>query len=194
MEHIKVWFITGCSSGFGEAVTLNVLGRGDQDIATARRAGKFDKLKEAGAHTMSMDVLAPGGTEKDCPRGTRRLRESDYLINNAGYSQIGGLEELTSDFLSLFLRFGAAWSAISLLPACCVTDGAWRRPEETQAQFATNVFGLLNVTRSNLLHASETIWDDCEHFQPRGVAGSHCRQTVLGLQIGRQRLLRDVVP
>jgi len=117
MTSSKVWFITGCSSGFGRELALGVLSRGDYVIATARDASKLESLKKAGGATMSLDVTAPLDDLKKVAKEANELYgRIDYLINNAGYSQVGGLEELT--------------------------------PEETQAQFDTNVFGMLNVTRA----------------------------------------------
>ncbi|KIW23886.1 uncharacterized protein PV07_12049 [Cladophialophora immunda] len=117
MTNSKVWFITGCSSGFGRELALGALRRGDKVIATARNASKLDDIKTAGATTMSWDVTAPlEDLKKAAEQAHQVYGRFDYLINNAGYSQVGGLEELT--------------------------------PEQTQAQFATNVFGLLNTTRA----------------------------------------------
>ncbi|KIX03272.1 uncharacterized protein Z518_06824 [Rhinocladiella mackenziei CBS 650.93] len=117
MASSKVWFITGCSSGFGKELTLGALSRGDRVIATARNASKLEDLRKAGAATMSLDVTASLDDLKKIAEEAHQIYgRIDYLINNAGYNQVGGLEELT--------------------------------PEETQTQFATNVFGMLNVTRA----------------------------------------------
>ena len=53
-----VWFVTGCSTGFGRELVLAALSRGDKVIATARNASKLELLKEAGADTMQLDVTA----------------------------------------------------------------------------------------------------------------------------------------
>ncbi|EXJ87955.1 hypothetical protein A1O1_04882 [Capronia coronata CBS 617.96] len=119
MTDTKVWFITGCSSGFGKELTLQALGRGDNVIATARDAGKLDDLKDAGAAVVSLDVTSPLDELKRTAEEAHNIYgRIDYLINNAGFNQVGGLEELS--------------------------------PEETERQFATNVFGPLNVTRAIL--------------------------------------------
>ncbi|OCT47314.1 putative oxidoreductase [Cladophialophora carrionii] len=117
MASPKVWFVTGCSSGFGWELALLALNRGDRVIATARNASKLEGLKSAGATTMAWDVTAPlAELKKAAAEAHAVYGRFDYLINNAAYNQVGSLEELT--------------------------------PEETQAQFATNVFGLLNTTRA----------------------------------------------
>jgi NAD(P)-dependent dehydrogenase (short-subunit alcohol dehydrogenase family) len=92
----KVWFITGCSSGFGEELALRVLKRGDRVIATARNPSKLEGIKSAGATTVAWDVTAPLEELKSAAAEAHKIYgRFDYLINNAGYSQVGGLEELT---------------------------------------------------------------------------------------------------
>ena len=83
----KVWFITGCSSGFGAALTREALRRGDKVIATARNASKLFDLKADGADTMSLDVTAPLPELKKKAEEAHSLHgRIDYLINNAGKS------------------------------------------------------------------------------------------------------------
>lgn len=119
MTSPKVWFITGCSSGFGAALTQEILTRGDRVIATARDVPKISELESVGAKIMAFDVTADAGTLTAKAKEAHGLfGQIDFLINNAGYSVQGTIEELTA--------------------------------EEIQAQFDTNVFGLLNVTRAFL--------------------------------------------
>lgn len=96
MSASKVWFITGCSSGFGQELALAALKRGDRVIATARNAGKLEDLKQAGAATMDWDVTAPlDDLKKAAEKAHSIYGRIDYLINNAGYNQVGGLEEIS---------------------------------------------------------------------------------------------------
>jgi NAD(P)-dependent dehydrogenase (short-subunit alcohol dehydrogenase family) len=96
MSNPKVWFITGCSSGFGKELALEVLGRGDKVIATARNAAKLEDLNKAGAVTRSLDVTASLEELKKVAGEVHKVYgRFDYLINNAGYVHAGGLEELT---------------------------------------------------------------------------------------------------
>ena len=95
MATSKVWFITGCSSGFGEELALSALKRGDKVIASARNPSKLATIKAAGAHTIAWDVTAPLEELKKAAAEAHNIYgRFDYLINNAGYSQVGGLEEL----------------------------------------------------------------------------------------------------
>jgi NAD(P)-dependent dehydrogenase (short-subunit alcohol dehydrogenase family) len=81
----KVWLITGCSSGFGAALTLEALSRGDKVIATARNASKLADLKAAGADTLQLDVTAPlPDLKKKAEEAFKLYGRIDYLVNNAG--------------------------------------------------------------------------------------------------------------
>jgi NADP-dependent 3-hydroxy acid dehydrogenase YdfG len=44
-----VWFIIGCSSGFGEHFVHQILSRGDRVIATGRKLEKLTHVEQAGA-------------------------------------------------------------------------------------------------------------------------------------------------
>lgn len=94
----KVWLITGCSSGFGSQLALEALSRGFNVIATARNPAKTSHLKDAGASTLALDVTQPlpelHAIAKEAFSIHNRI---DFLVNNAGYNQVGGLEELTPE-------------------------------------------------------------------------------------------------
>ena len=90
-----VWFITGCSTGFGRELVLAALSRGDKVIATARNTAKLESLKEAGADTMPLDVTASLDDLKKSSEKAHSLHgRIDVLVNNAGYAMEGTLEEL----------------------------------------------------------------------------------------------------
>ena len=58
----RVWFITGCSSGFGLLLAHELLRRGDRVIATARDASRLDDLLTLypdTARTLKLDVTKP---------------------------------------------------------------------------------------------------------------------------------------
>ena len=81
----KVWFITGCSSGFGAAIARSALKQGDKVIATARNPSKLADLKADGADTMALDVTATLPELKTKAEEAFKLYgRIDYLVNNAG--------------------------------------------------------------------------------------------------------------
>ncbi|EFQ83656.1 short chain dehydrogenase [Aeromicrobium marinum DSM 15272] len=87
--------ITGCSSGIGEATARRLVGSGWTVWATARRPETLESLAAAGCRTLALDV-----TDEDSMRSAvdEALGHGpiDALVNNAGYSQSGAVETLTS--------------------------------------------------------------------------------------------------
>lgn len=89
-----VWFITAASSGFGKYVALEALSRGHKVIASARNVNKIADLKEAGAHTVALDVTAPlSELEKIAKEANEKYGYINHLMNCAGYILVGAVEE-----------------------------------------------------------------------------------------------------
>jgi NADP-dependent 3-hydroxy acid dehydrogenase YdfG len=89
------WFITGCSSGFGESFVRQLRAAGDNVIATGRNAEtKLSHLEDTGAAILDLDVTAPSEIIK------ARIDEAwsiydgiDVVVNNAGFILSGPFEE-----------------------------------------------------------------------------------------------------
>ncbi len=91
----RVWLITGCSSGFGRELVLEVLSRGDKVIATSRRVEAMADLAQAGAHTLALDVTSPlEDLHQTLAKAVELYGRIDVLINNAGFIFAGSIEEL----------------------------------------------------------------------------------------------------
>jgi NADP-dependent 3-hydroxy acid dehydrogenase YdfG len=55
----RVWFITGCSTGFGRVLAAQALAQGDKVIATARKVDQIKNLEQKypqTAKTITLDV------------------------------------------------------------------------------------------------------------------------------------------
>lgn len=91
----KVWFITGCSAGFGKCIAEAALKRGDVVVATARKLAALDDLKAKGAIVHELDVTWSdeklSGVVDDVIKTAGGI---DILVNNAGYALGGGVEEV----------------------------------------------------------------------------------------------------
>ncbi|THU83708.1 NAD(P)-binding protein [Dendrothele bispora CBS 962.96] len=93
-----VWLITGTSSGLGRELTLATLERGDKVIATARGRSmqKLEDLKAKGADVLELDVTVPLDKLKEVAKQAVNIHgRIDVVVNNAGYVQVGMLEECT---------------------------------------------------------------------------------------------------
>jgi len=95
----KVWFITGTSTGFGRALALEAVARGERVVATARRANAVADLVALAPDRVlacELDVTQPAQIERAVDAAVARFGAIDVLVNNAGFSIVGALEE-TSD-------------------------------------------------------------------------------------------------
>jgi NAD(P)-dependent dehydrogenase (short-subunit alcohol dehydrogenase family) len=102
----QIWLITSTSSGFGLAFVKNLLARGDKVLATARNLSKIDYLKKIGAATLQLDVTSsPAELEKIAKEAVAVHGKIDVLVNNAGYSHFGTLEDAAYDQVNLLCVF-----------------------------------------------------------------------------------------
>lgn len=116
-----VWFITGCSTGFGREFVRASLARGFRVAATARNPDKLAGL--ANGHASRLLTLELNVTQADQIRSAveateRAFGRIDVLVNNAGYGYLAAVEE--------------------------------GEDEEIRAVFETNFFGLATLIRTVL--------------------------------------------
>src|SRR3954463_1487076 len=96
----KIWFITGASRGFGRVWADAALKRGDKVTATARTLASIADLKEeygANVLTLELDVTKPDQVETAVNRAHAHFGRLDIVLNNAGYSLVGTIEEASAD-------------------------------------------------------------------------------------------------
>jgi len=116
-----VWFITGCSTGFGRVLAEQVLARGWRVVATARDTSGLADLAAGAASrclVQGLDVTRNGQITAAVDAAQKRFGRIDVLVNNAGYGY-----------------------------QACVEEGD---DSEIRAMFDTNVFGLFAMTRAVL--------------------------------------------
>ena len=117
-----VFFITGCSQGFGRELAIVLNEAGHKVIASARNIDKIKDLGElANVSTLQLDI----GDKKE--NIEKKVQEAigihgyvTHLVNNAGYSAEGAFEEVSEN--------------------------------EARLQFEVNVWGTINVTNAFLPH------------------------------------------
>jgi NAD(P)-dependent dehydrogenase (short-subunit alcohol dehydrogenase family) len=116
-----VWFITGCSTGFGRALAQAVLDRGWRLVATARDRERVADLAAGAADrvlALALDVTDSNAITAAVQAAQDRFGGIDVLVNNAGYGYQSTAEEGVE--------------------------------AEIRAQFDANVFGLFAMTRAVL--------------------------------------------
>jgi NAD(P)-dependent dehydrogenase (short-subunit alcohol dehydrogenase family) len=95
-DHIPVWFITGCSSGFGRALATLVLERGWRAAVTARDPRQVEGLVASHAGrgaALALDVTVPAQIPAAVQAAEARFGAIDVLVNNAGYGYQTSVEE-----------------------------------------------------------------------------------------------------
>jgi NAD(P)-dependent dehydrogenase (short-subunit alcohol dehydrogenase family) len=118
---LKTWFITGASSGFGEALGALALEKGDSVAATFRQqeqADAFTAHASGRALGLVCEITDEGQVQQAVAAALAKFQRLDVVVNNAGYGSLGPIEEI---------------------PA-----------EEVRRQFDVNVFGPLHVVRAVL--------------------------------------------
>jgi NADP-dependent 3-hydroxy acid dehydrogenase YdfG len=96
-EQSRAVLITGCSSGIGNETARHLAAKGWKVYATARRPESIEDLKAEGCATLACDVT----DEASMSACVRSVEEAEgavgVLVNNAGYSQSGAIEEVPID-------------------------------------------------------------------------------------------------
>jgi NADP-dependent 3-hydroxy acid dehydrogenase YdfG len=93
----KTVLITGCSSGIGEATARRLAAGGWTVYATARRLEAIEHLKDAGCRTLALDVTDEESMRAAVEEVQRTEGGVGVLVNNAGYSQGGAIEQVPLD-------------------------------------------------------------------------------------------------
>ena len=91
--------ITGCSSGIGAALATELHKRGNRVYASARRPDTLAPLTELGLDTLALDVNDDASIATAMARIESEVGHLDMLINNAGFSQVGAVVDLTREDL-----------------------------------------------------------------------------------------------
>ncbi len=116
----KVWFVTGCSTGFGRLLCERLLRTDDRVVATARNARDLEGLAGSDDRLLRLplDVMRNVQVRSAAAAAQSRFGRIDVLVNNAGYGYFALQESGDVD--------------------------------EVQRMFETNVFGLIRVTQAVL--------------------------------------------
>jgi NAD(P)-dependent dehydrogenase (short-subunit alcohol dehydrogenase family) len=95
-ENKAVWFITGCSTGFGRALATELLENGYRVAVTARNIDKVSDLVEINkenALAIELDVTNEAQVKEAAAKAEEHFGRIDVLVNNAGFGYFGAVEE-----------------------------------------------------------------------------------------------------
>jgi NAD(P)-dependent dehydrogenase (short-subunit alcohol dehydrogenase family) len=133
---MRVAIVTGGSSGIGQSAAIQIAKRGAGVILTygANQQGALDTVatieKEGGmAVALPLDLGDTGGFPAfrerviDALNGLWQRDTFDFLVNNAGFTQMSMFEEATEELFDRFSRVllkGPYFLTQRLLPLMCV--------------------------------------------------------------------------
>jgi NAD(P)-dependent dehydrogenase (short-subunit alcohol dehydrogenase family) len=94
----RVWFVTGASRGIGLTLAQRLLIRGYRVAATSRSTEELTQRlgpRSQAFIPLHMDVADEASVGKAVNAAITHFGELDVVVNNAGYGQMGTVEELT---------------------------------------------------------------------------------------------------
>ncbi|MBB3473557.1 oxidoreductase [Sphingomonas sp. BK345] len=92
----KTWLVTGSSRGFGRALSEAILEAGDNLVATARDPAALAGLGDGRPGKLliqPLDVTNEAQAQAAVAAAVERFGRLDVLVNNAGYGDIGSVED-----------------------------------------------------------------------------------------------------
>ncbi|KAA0992722.1 oxidoreductase [Dyadobacter aurulentus] len=98
MDNQKVWFITGASKGFGLELVNQLLQLGHKVAATSRNLAELQDAAGGESENflpLALDITDEAAVSNAIEITVVRFGSIDVIANNAGYGQLGGIEELT---------------------------------------------------------------------------------------------------
>ena len=122
LQNSDVWFITGCSTGFGRELAKLVLDRGFRAVVTARDPEKIQDLtagRQDRALALKLDVTNAAEAAAAVKKAETTFGSVDVLVNNAGFGYVGAIEESEEDEVRAMVEtnfFGLARMLHVVLP------------------------------------------------------------------------------
>jgi NAD(P)-dependent dehydrogenase (short-subunit alcohol dehydrogenase family) len=166
---MRIWFITGASSGFGAAIAEAVLERGDAVVAAARNTDSLTDLgPEDRVFAVPLDVTDASQREAAVTTALEEFGRIDVLVNNAGRTQVGAVEETTDEELRALFElhfFGPAALTRLVLPSMRRQgSGAIVQMSSVGGQVTAPGFGAYCATKFALEGLTQTLHDEVAGF------------------------------
>jgi len=118
-EQKQTALVTGASSGMGRETAIRLAEKGFQVIAAARRMDRLNELADQfqGITPKQVDLSQPGDTEAFCRYISDLPKPVSVLINNAGYSIRGALEDVSMEAIKRLFEVNL-FALIRITQAC----------------------------------------------------------------------------
>ncbi|AVH99308.1 KR domain-containing protein [Streptomyces sp. WAC00288] len=160
----RIWLVTGANSGFGRAFTEAAVAVGDVVVATARRVESLADLVAAHpdqVDPVALDVTDTAAIDRVVAEVAARHGRIDVLVNNAGRTHVGSVEETTDAELRALFDvhvFGPAALVRAVLPHMRARrSGAIVQLSSVGGQMSMAGFGAYSATKFALEGMSEAL-------------------------------------
>jgi len=167
----KVWLITGANSGFGRALVQEAVVAGDVVVAAVRSTESMRDLVSQypdQVHPVQLDVTDQTRIAAVVEDVMGRHGRIDVLVNNAGRTHVGAVEETSdADLRSLFELhfFGPAALVRAVLPHMRARQsGAIVQLSSMGGQMSFAGFSAYSATKFALEGLSEALADEARAF------------------------------
>ncbi len=185
----KVALVTGASAGIGWATALALDEAGYMTYATARHVDAMEELRSRGLRLMRLDVTDDASMTEAVHAVEAEHGAVDVLVNNAGYSQMGPVEEVPLEWVRRQFEtnvFGLVRMSQLVLPA--MRRKGWGRIVNLSSmggEFTAPFGGIYHASK----HAVEAISDTLRfEVQPFGVAVIVVQPGVVQTELGQATL------
>ena len=162
-----VWFITGCSTGFGHELAKQALTHGYRTVVTARDPATLAGFAaEENALVLELDVTKPEQVTAAIAAAQTQFGDIDVLVNNAGIGYFAAVEE--SDEAEVRKMFEINVFGLSRM-IHAVLPGMRQRRKGFIVNFSSigglrsfPAVGYYNATKFAVEGLSEALWQEVE--------------------------------
>lgn len=169
--------VTGASSGIGAEFSRQLAARGMHLVLTARREERLRELADelhrrhaARCEIIPADLAAPHGAEQLWDQVSQRGIEVHVLVNNAGFSHVGEIDDAPLDRLLDLVRVNvAAVTELTYraLPGMLERGGGAVFNVSSLVGFQPVAYmAVYSASKAYILHFSESLWAEARQ---RGV-------------------------
>jgi NAD(P)-dependent dehydrogenase (short-subunit alcohol dehydrogenase family) len=167
IDRQAVWFVTGCSTGFGRELATQLLARGSRVVVTARKPESLSAFAGVeNALVLRLDVTRPAEITAAVHAAEARFGRIDVLVNNAGIGYFAAVEE--GEDAEIRRMFD-----INLFGLAAVTRAVLPGMRKRHLGFIVNVssigglrsfpaIGWYNATKFAVEGLSEALWQEVE--------------------------------
>lgn len=162
----KVILITGASSGMGKNGAIRLIKEGHIVYGVGRRMEKMKDLVDLGGHAIQLDMADYKSIKEVVDIVIREQKRIDVLWNNAGYSVMGAVEDVSLEDAKRQFEvnlFGLSEITKAVLPYM-------RKAKKGTIINTTSVGGKIFSPLSAWYHASKHAlegWSDCLRLEVR---------------------------